>query len=114
MTAQKVLIVNGSPAVLGLLEAVLAEGRYDVVCIESDEHAYSQVRKMQPDMVVLCTTLDRPEALQVLSMIKLDGATRDIPVLTCVTTGGSDRSGAPPAERAEPDLFARQSELWMN
>src|SRR6478735_2028417 len=80
--SQKVLIVNGSSDVLEVLEPVLEAGNYDVVFVESSGHAYSQIRRVQPDLVILCVQLDDVEGLHVLSMLKLDAETRNIPVVT--------------------------------
>jgi PleD family two-component response regulator len=82
---QRALIVNGNRDVLHVLEPVLDAGRYDVVFVESTEHAYSQVRRVQPDLVILCLAFDDAEGLSVLSMLKLDASTRDIPVITYTT-----------------------------
>ena len=41
---QKVVVVNGSTEVLGMLESVLDAGRFDLVFVESGEHAYSQIK----------------------------------------------------------------------
>src|SRR5579864_8373927 len=83
--AQKVVIVNGSAGVLELVESVLDAGHYDVVFVESSEHAYSQIKRVLPNLVILCVRVDDAEALQVLSMLKLDDETRAIPVLTFTT-----------------------------
>ena len=82
ITAQKVVIVNGTPEILGLLETVLEAGHYDVVFVESKAHAYSQIKRVQPDLVILCVRIDDMDGFQVLSMLKLDEDTRAIPVLT--------------------------------
>ena len=79
---QRALIVNGSRDVLHILEPVLDAGHYDVVFVESSTHAYSQIRRVQPDLVILCLEFDDAEGLHVLSMLKLDAETRDIPVVT--------------------------------
>src|SRR5438445_940226 len=84
-TAQKVVIVHGSAEILELLETVLDAGHYDVVFVESSQHAYSQIKRVQPNLVILCVRIDDAEGFQVLSMLKLDAATRDIPVLTYST-----------------------------
>src|SRR3954453_17114603 len=83
--AQKVVIVNGSAEMLELLETVLDAGHYDVVFVESNEHAYSQIKRVQPNLVILCVRIDDMNGFQVLSMLKLDDETRDIPVLTYTT-----------------------------
>ena len=82
---QKVVVVNGNTEVLGMLESVLDAGRYDMVFVESGEHAYTQIKKVLPNLVILCTRIERLEGFQLLTMLKLDPQTRDIPVLTCTT-----------------------------
>ena len=82
---QKVVVVNGNTEVLGMLETVLDAGRYDMVFVESGEHAYTQIKKVLPNLVILCTRIERLDGFQLLTMLKLDPQTRDIPVLTCTT-----------------------------
>lgn len=82
---QKVLIVNGDSESLTFLEAIVDSGHYDVVFVESVAHAYSQVKKVRPDLVILCVNIDDSDSLQVLSMLRLDEETRSIPVLTYAT-----------------------------
>jgi CheY-like chemotaxis protein len=112
--AQKVVIVNGSPAVLELLETVLDAGRYDIVFVESSAHAYSQIKRVQPNLVILCVQIDAMETFQVLSMLKLDEETRDIPILT-YTADVDGRAAEEDAEEAtEAEIFASAQALRMN
>ena len=82
---QKVVIVNGGTDLLALLETVLDAGHYDIAFVESNEHAYSHVKRVQPNLVILCMRIEDREGFQVLSMLKLDDETRRIPVLTYTT-----------------------------
>ena len=82
---QKVVVVNGSTEVLGMLESVLDAGRYDMVFVESSDRAYSQIKKVLPNLVILCTHIEELDGFQLLTMLKLDDDTRDIPVLTYTT-----------------------------
>ena len=82
---QKVAIVNGTAELLDLINGVLGAGHYDAVFIESSAHAYSQVRREHPSLVILCLRLDDPSGFQVLSMLKMDDDTKAIPVLTYTT-----------------------------
>ncbi len=82
---QKVVVLNGNTEVLGMLEAVLAAGRYDMVVVESGEHAYSHIKQVVPNLVILCTRIEQLTGFQLLTMLKLDPETRDIPVLTYTT-----------------------------
>ena len=110
---QQVLIVNGSSDVLEVLEPVLEAGNYDVVFVESSAHAYSQIRRVQPDLVILCLELEDAEGLRVLSMLKLDAETRDIPVVTY--TSAADE--APEDEEVDEEpapMFVTRPALLMN
>ncbi len=92
--AQKVVIVNGSPDVLETLESVLDPGHYDIVFVESGAHAYSQIKRTRPHLVILCMRIEDLEGFQVLSMLKLDDETLRIPVLTYTTEyEGQDAEG---------------------
>ena len=61
---------------LALLETVLDAGHYDVVFVESSEHAYSHIKRVQPNLVILCMRIEDRDGFQVLSMLKLDDETR--------------------------------------
>ena len=115
-SAQKVVIVNGSPEIMELLEMALDAGRYDMVFVESSEHAYSQIKKVLPNLVILCTRIEQLDGFQLLTMLKLDAQTRNIPVLTCTTEyEGQDFDTAVSqlAEEEEETIPARPA-LRMN
>ena len=113
---QKVVVVNGSTEVLGMLETVLDAGRYDMVFVESGEHAYSQIRKVLPNLVILCTRIEHLEGFQLLTMLKLDALTRDIPVLTCTTEHEGQDFDTANSQLAddEEDLVPTRPSLRMN
>jgi len=82
---QNVVIVNGNAAILDMVETALDAGHYDVVFVENSRHAYSQIKRVLPNLVILCLQVDDMDGFQVLSMLKLDEDTRSIPVLTYTT-----------------------------
>ena len=113
--AQKVVIVNGSADMLEMLETVLDAGQYDVVFVESSQHAYSQVKRVQPNLVILCVRADDADGFQVLTMLKLDDDTCRIPVVTYTSEGGDDEPEEPYAEASDAELFpAAKAAIWMN
>jgi len=113
--AQKVVIVNGSDETFELLETVLDAGHYDVVFVESSEHAYSQIKRVQPNLVILCVRIADMDGFQVLSMLKLDEDTRDIPVLTYTTEyDGFESEEEPADEPAETTMFTPKPAVQMN
>jgi PleD family two-component response regulator len=113
--AQKVVIVNGNAEVLEALESVLDAGHYDVVFVESSEHAYSQIKRVQPNLVILCVRIDDADGFQVLSMLKLDDETRRIPVLTYTTEFDGPESDEETNEPSETEMFTPSKvAMWMN
>jgi len=114
IVTQNVVIVNGSPEILELLETVLDAGHYDVVFVESNEHAYSQIKRVQPDLVILCVRIDDMDGFQVLSMLKLDSDTRDIPVLTYTTEYDSNDAEEEDAEPSDVTMFMPKPAELMN
>jgi PleD family two-component response regulator len=115
-TAQKVVIVNGSAEILELLETVLDAGHYDVVFVESSQHAYSQIKRVQPNLVILCVRIEDADGFQVLSMLKLDEETRTIPVLTYTTEGANEDADDETAEEpSDAAIFvSKPPAVWMN
>src|SRR5215470_11395158 len=112
--AQKVVIVNGNAEILELLETVLDAGHYDVVFVESSAHAYSQIKRVQPNLVILCVQIDDADGFQVLSMLKLDADTRDIPVLTYTTEYDNPERTEDVPELSETEIFVPKPAVWMN
>jgi CheY-like chemotaxis protein len=113
-STQKVVIVNGDGEIFGMLETVLDAGHYDVVFVESTAHAYSQIRRVQPNLVVLCMRIEDSEAFQVLSMLKLDEQTRAIPVLTYTTEYEGQEPADETAEASDAEMFAPKPGIRMN
>ena len=81
----KVAIVEGSRDVLDWLEASLEPGHYEVFFLDDIHEAYTRVRDLEPDLIVLCARIEDMDAFQFLTMLKLDPETRPIPVQTYTT-----------------------------
>jgi PleD family two-component response regulator len=113
LPTQKVVIVNGSARTLELLETILEAGHYDFVFVESNRHAYSQIKHVRPDLVILCISIDDLEGFQVLSMLKLDDATRGIPVVT-YTVDESDEVSSETPGLTEPEMFPLRTAQLKN
>lgn len=82
-----VAVVSSQPHPPAVLDAFMKGSEYDVVFVELTSRAYSSIRRVTPDLVVLCLLLDDVNAFHVLSMLKLDSATSSIPVVTYEMTG---------------------------
>lgn len=114
---QKVVVVNGNPRTLSFAETTLESGHYDVVFVESIAHAYSQIRRVQPNLVIMCLRLDDPDGFRLLSMLKLDPDTQAIPVLTYTSEQlQADQTDDEETEEEEPEssFFAPRATTLMN
>lgn len=104
MRTQTVAVVDASPTVLASLEAGLDGDRYSkVVLLDSHTHAYGEIKRFRPHVVIVCTSLNDPRGYTLLTMLKLDQETRDIPVVAITT---DEQLGH--AEEPMP------SNLWLN
>jgi PleD family two-component response regulator len=115
-TTQKVVVVNGNNEMLELLESVLDAGHYDIVFVADTEHAYSQIKRNRPNLVILCIGIDDPLGFQVLSMLKLDEETSGIPVLTYTNEFDGEETDREPDDDGgdEDELPLVRPELPMN
>jgi CheY-like chemotaxis protein len=110
---QQVVVVSKQSQMTGLLETVLDAGQYDVVFVESTEHAYSHIKRLSPNLIIVCLDIDEMDGFQVLSMLKLDNETKGIPVVTCTVSASDDDM---PDEAMEPpdDVFSEAPAMAMN
>ena len=84
------VVVVGSRPNQRVLETLADTGDYDVVIVESAARAYSHIKRVVPNLVILCLDVNDPDGCHVLSMLKMDQATSWIPVVTYAIAGDSD------------------------
>ena len=82
--------------------------------VESSTHAYSQIKRVQPHLVILCVRIEDRDSFQVLSMLKLDEETRRIPVLTYTTEYEGHKTGEEAAEPTDTEIFTAKHPIRMN
>jgi CheY-like chemotaxis protein len=111
--SQQVVVVSRQPQLNGLLETVLDAGQYDVVFVESTEHAYSHIKRLMPSLIIVCLDIDELDAFQVLSMLKLDTETKQIPVVTCTVTQEEEVTPEESPEHPD-DVFNQPPALQLN
>ena len=112
-TSQQVVVVSKQSQLNGLLETVLDAGQYDVVFVESTEHAYSHIKRLTPRLIIVCLDIDDMDGFQVLSMLKLDADTKDIPVVTCTVTTEEEVERSESVEMPD-DVFNQPVPLRLN
>jgi CheY-like chemotaxis protein len=110
----RVVVVSKQSQLDGLLETVIAAGQYDIVFVESTEHAYSHIKRLAPRLIIVCLDIDDIDGFHVLSMLKLDPDTRLIPVITCTVTQGAEPTRDDSRDQREEDVFLEPPAMYMN
>jgi CheY-like chemotaxis protein len=112
-----VVIVNGHADAMAQIESVIDAGHYDTVFVESSAQAYSQIKRIHPNLVILFLELGDTHGFQMLSMLKLDQTTRDIRILTStVMPGETEVETSDDTEDNEPEeaFFAGVAPARLN
>lgn len=104
--------VVGNDAGKHTIETVLGAVDYDIVFVGSIAHAYSDIRRLTPDLVILCLSGQDEASCRLLSMLTMDAATSRIPVVTCMTVPPDDLG--PDATDVSDDAFDRLVPVSMN
>ena len=112
-TSQQVVVVSKQSQLNGLLETVLDAGQYDVVFVESTEHAYTHIKRLTPHLIIVCLDIDDLDGFQVLSMLKLDEETKGIPVVTC-TIQRDDEETLDDVFDTPDDVFSEPAAMQLN
>jgi CheY-like chemotaxis protein len=92
-----------------LLDMLLVDGSsYDVIFVESLAKAYSRVRELRADLIVLFMEVDDEDGCRLLSMLHNDRRLCGISVVLCATSPGHAATRRVPdfEERAETRLPA--------
>jgi CheY-like chemotaxis protein len=80
----RALVIGAGPEALTAVEPMPGFNRFRVDFLDKDVTPYMAIRYRRPDLVVLCFAPDDDEACQVLQMLQLDPATRQIPILAYI------------------------------
>ena len=112
--AQKVVIVNGTPRC-----SKCSKRCSTPVTTTSSSSSRASTRTRRSSACsppgILCVRIDDADGFQVLSMLKLDEETREIPVLTYTTSTTARNRKRNYAEPSEAELFpAAKAAVWMN
>src|SRR4051812_2006345 len=79
--SETILIVDDTPANLGVLVETLGTAGYQLMVAEDGEEALAQTAQTQPDLVLLDVMMPGLDGFETCRRLKLRDSTRDIPVL---------------------------------
>jgi CheY-like chemotaxis protein len=77
----KILVVDDNPAIVEVFITMLKRGGYETFSASGGEEALHLLEEVTPDLILLDIMMEPMDGWETLENIKLDPATRDIPVL---------------------------------
>lgn len=81
MKRPKVLVVDDEEDVINVLRLVLSKSGYDVITAASGMDGLMRAQSESPDAILLDIMMHEMDGWEVLKLLKLDDATRGIPVV---------------------------------
>jgi CheY-like chemotaxis protein len=79
-----IAVINDDSAFLHLMHDLLEDEGYDVRLHHEGSDAHVVVKDESPDLIILDIRMEHPDTgWKLLELIRLDPATRDIPVIVC-------------------------------
>ena len=78
---RKILFVDDEPDLVQLVSLRLQAGGYEVAVARDGQEALDQVKKVQPDLIILDLMLPKIEGYKVCRLLKFDERYKGIPVL---------------------------------
>jgi len=109
-----VVAVSGDSQRAALVEGLLFDtDGFDVVVVEALGRAYSRIKELMPDLIIVFMEMDDAASCRLLSMLSLDRATSGIPVLTHAVQPSALHWDRAPARLDQP-LPNRDVALQMN
>ena len=77
----KVLVIDDDPVILELLRVNFEIEGFDVVCARDGDEGLAMAQELHPDVVISDIMMPRRDGLQLLSDLKGDPRTEDLPVI---------------------------------
>jgi PleD family two-component response regulator len=101
------LFVGGGLDALAHVEPILSGRAYDIEFVAMDDEPYATVAALKPDIIVVNLELGNEVGFQLLTMLRLDPETAQIPVLSYVQEEEVSAFGGTDVEHSPMRLPAR-------
>ncbi len=77
----KILVADDEPALLRLMEFVLAKQGHTLLTATNGEEALAEARRQRPDLIVLDIMMPRMDGYQVAEAIRADDELKETPII---------------------------------
>ncbi len=79
--AKKVLVIDDEPEMLNLVKYTLEKGGFEVSTCDNGRHAWDEILKIRPDLLVLDVMLPGIDGYSLQLKISQDPQTKDMPII---------------------------------
>jgi len=84
---KKTLIADDKSEVVELVKATLEGGDYQTISASDGREALEKIKREKPDLVLLDIIMPRMDGFEVLSEVKKDPRTKEIPIIMLTAKG---------------------------
>jgi len=78
---KQILIIDDQSQLLSLMRRILEDEQYQVSILQNGKDAFSQMKALLPDLLILDLKLGDVSGQDVLKQLKMDAVTAEIPVI---------------------------------
>lgn len=79
--AKKVLCIDDEPEMLNLVKYTLEKGGFDVSTCDNGRHAWDEIQRLKPDLLVLDVMLPGIDGYSLQLKISQDAQTKNMPII---------------------------------
>jgi CheY-like chemotaxis protein len=80
---KKILIVEHNPLMIEVMTYILINSGYEVFAVNNGSEVFNNIKSNHPDLIIMDAVLPGINGLEVCQLIKLNNATKDLPVIMC-------------------------------
>jgi CheY-like chemotaxis protein len=80
------LLVDDDPLFLRYLATLFPRKEYEVVTASNGQDAVKHARRLKPDLIILDLDMPKPDGIETCKILKVDEATKEIPVVILTAT----------------------------
>ena len=103
----RILIVDDSPSVLNMLQAVFESEQFEVVTAADGTEGLAKAYEVRPDLVITDSIMPGLDGFGLLRALRSDPATESIPVI--MLTAGDPHDPDHVVREPRPDVFVKKS-----
>jgi DNA-binding response OmpR family regulator len=96
---KKILIVEDNELLTEVMTYILINNGYEVFAVNNGNEVFNNIKTNHPDLIILDSILPGMNGKEICQLIKLNKATRDLPVIMCSGDDSIDealkQTGAP-------------------